>query len=180
MRTIVAEESIASRVATPDPERLAVVARSQRGRRWASLDADSVVESLVGAGPSAVVMARRSHADPEAAVLATLALVMGHQVVRLPADVDAAAWVLGIAIHPDFPHDASVRRLDALSTLTTMHTGLPRRMIGCRGTVVPSLRPAVLSRLTGCAWRPCERCGGGPLAGAACGDTRPRVEGGAR
>jgi len=171
MRRIVAEESVTRLIAAPAPERLVTVPRPRgRGRRgWAPLHADGVIDALDLAGPGAVVLARGCAADPGAALLPSLGRTMGHDVVRLPDDSAAAAWALGVALHPDFPCDPAISRLEALVGVASSGGPLPRRAIGAGGPSVPALRPEVLSRWAGCAWRACARCSGGGPVGGSCG-----------
>ena len=116
MRPLVAEECVARPVVGGDPERLVVVARdSRRGAGWHDLPPDRVADALEAAGPGAVVLARGVDADPGALALPWLARLLGHHVVRLPADPVAAAWVVAVALHPDFTDDGRVRRLEALA-----------------------------------------------------------------
>jgi hypothetical protein len=141
--------------------------RRARGRGWAALSPDAVIAALDAAGPEAVVLARAPSADPGARALPGLARVMGREVVRLPDDVDAAAWAVGMAVA--WGHGpALARRLQVLVGTAGGGTALPRRRLGERA-LMPAVRPRVLARWAGCVWRPCGRCGGGGLPGAPCG-----------
>lgn len=171
MSALIVEQGIASLAGAAGRTGIVVVPRARRGRGrgWADVEADHVVDALEAAGPAAVVLARGPHADPGAAVLGALARIMGRAVVRLPGDRCRAAWVLAVAAHPDFDRDGLLRRLEALAGAATCAAPLPRRAIGDDGPVVPALRPRVLSRWAGCAWQACAHCAGGGPAGGRCG-----------
>lgn len=171
MRALVAEESIARLVTTPGAERLVMVPRAHRRRagRWDVLEADRVVDALARAGAGGVVLARGIDADPGAATLAAIGRMMGHDVVLLPGEPLLAAWAVGVAAHRDFPDDGLVRRLEVLAGAAGAAGSLPLRSAGSGGPAVPALRPRVLARWAGCAWRACERCSGGGPAGGRCG-----------
>jgi hypothetical protein len=171
MRALVAEESIARLVTGPGVERLVVVSRAhpRRGGPWNGLEADRVVDALAGAGAGGVVLARSIDADPGAAVLPGIGRMMGHEVVLLPDEPVVAAWALGVAAHRDFPDEGLVKRLEALAGAADAAGPLPLRRVGSRGPAVPALRPRVLARWAGCAWRACGRCSGGGPAGGRCG-----------
>ena len=110
--------------------------------------------------PSWRIRARRA--------LPALAAVMGREVVRLPGDDDAAAWVVAVAGALAGEGADAARRLQVLVGATAA-PALPRRPVGARAARVPALRPGVLARWAGCAWRPCGRCAGGGLPGAPAG-----------
>ena len=171
MSILVAEEGVAGRVAVGGPQRLVVVGRHRRrGGGWDELPAGAVADALEAAGPGAVVLARGADADPGAIALAALARLLGHRVVRLPAHPAAAAWVVAVALHPDFTDDGSARRLEALAGAPgAAGARLPRRRVGDDGPEVPVLRPGALARWAGCAWRACPRCAGGGPTGGHCG-----------
>ena len=138
------------------------------GAAAADLDPDDVVEALERAGPGALVLARPPAAIRAARALPALAAVMGREVVRLPGDGDAAAWVVAIAAGLDPRGAGAARRLQVLAGARGRARLAPPAGRGGRARV-PALRPGVLARWAGCAWRPCARCGGGGLPGAACG-----------
>lgn len=153
MTTVVAEEGLAAAIGGPPPPALVVVARPAGRRGRADLDADDVLDALDRAGPGAVVLARTPAADRGARLLPALAALVGREVVRLPDDAGAAARIVAIAVAVAPPPNAPARHLQALA-------GAPP---------LPALRPGVLARWARCAWRPCDRCGGGGLPGASCG-----------
>jgi hypothetical protein len=167
---VVAEEGLAAAVGGPSLDGVVVVPRPRRPRRrgWADLDPDAVVEALERAGPDAVVLARAAADDPGARALPALAAIMGREVVRLPADADAAAWVVAMAgtLGPGGVEPA--RSLQVLVSAAAA-PALPRRPVGAGDARMPALRPGVLARWAACVWRPCGRCGGGGLPGAPCG-----------
>ena len=120
-------------------------------------DADAVVEAVDAAGPGAIVLARPQTAEGGGA--AAIGRIMGADVVMLPADVAAAAWTVGVALRAADPDDdALVRRLEGLASLAAI--GMPG---------VPRLRPSVLLRYAGWAWRSCAACDGGGVQAGPCG-----------
>lgn len=168
--TVVVEEGLAAAAGGPPADGLVVVPRPRvrRGRVRADLDPDVVVEALDRGGPGAVVLARSASADPGARALPALASVMGREVVRLPDDGDAAAWVVAMAGGLASPGAGPARRLQVLAGAAAAPV-LPRRPVGAGAARMPALRPGVLARWAGCVWRPCGRCAGGGLPGAPCG-----------
>jgi hypothetical protein len=167
MTALVVEASVAG-CASPGGRPVIVVPRARRRGAWRPVEADAAVAALDRAGEDAIVLARPAGADPGAAPVVAVARLLGHPVVRLPAGDSAAAWVVATATHPQFLGDALIRRLDVLVGVPAAVAGLPMRPSG-HGPEVPALRPAVLARWAGCAWRPCAACPGGGLAGASCG-----------
>ena len=169
MTAIVVEEGLASAVAAAPSEDVVVVPRSRLRRRgWGDLDPDDVVAALERAGARALVLARPALADPGARALPALAAVMGREVVRLPGDDDAAAWVVAVAGALAGEGLDAARRLQVLVGAVAA-PALPRRAVGAGTARMPALRPGVLARWAGCAWRPCGRCAGGGLPGSPCG-----------
>jgi hypothetical protein len=166
VNTLVAEEGLAP-PAAPDAG-LIVVPRSRGRRGWGELDPDAVVDALDRAGPGAVVLARTPAADLGARALPALAEIMGREIVRLPADRDAAAWVVAVAGGRAEVGADPARPLQVLVGAAGAPV-LPRRPVGAGSARVPALRPGVLVRWARCAWRPCARCAGGGLSGASCG-----------
>jgi hypothetical protein len=165
---VVVEEGLAAAAGAVRATTVVPRAPRRRGSGRAALEPDTVIDALDRAGTAAVVLARSPAADPGAAVLPALAAVMGHEVVRLPDDADAAAWVVALAgaLAPggeDLP-----RRLQVLVGAAASPV-LPRRPVGAGPVRMPAVRAGVLARWAGCAWRPCARCAGGGLPGAACG-----------
>jgi len=169
---LVVEEGLAALVSGPPPDGVVVVPRSRcRGRGRAELDADAAVAALDRAGPGAVVLARAPSADPGGRALPALAAVMGREVVRLPDDGDAAAWVVAMAGRLASGGTEPARRLQVLAGAAAAAAApvLPRRPVGAGAASMPALRPGVLARWAGCVWSPCGRCAGGGLPGAPCG-----------
>lgn len=172
MTAIVAEEGLTAVVPGRRLEGVIVVARPprRRGGGRADLAPEAVIEALERAGPDAVVLARPAGADHGARALPALAAIMRREVIRLPEDDDAAAWVVAMAgaLAPVGPEPA--RCLQVLAgAAAAAASSLPRRPVGAGAARMPALRPGVLARWAGCAWRPCARCGGGGLPGASCG-----------
>lgn len=171
MTVLVVEQGIAQAVVGGGRAALAVVPRERRrrGDRWAPLAPDAVVEVLDAAGGDALVLARGLAADPAAASLPVLARVMGREVVRLPDNADAAAWVLAVALTWEPGEGDVAHQLQVLVGAARGARALPRRELGGRTVCIPAVRPRVLARWAGCVWRPCGHCGGGGLPGAPCG-----------
>ena len=93
--------------------------------------------------------------------------VMGREVVRLPGDDDAAAWVVAVAGALAGEGADAARRLQVLVGATAA-PALPRRPVGARAARMPALRPGVLAavgrlRLAAAA----ARAPGGGLPGGA-------------
>ena len=181
MIRLVVEQSLVEDLEAATAAPLAVLSRGRAGRRsggrrrgaWRPLSQEAALEALLEDPDGAVVLARPPDADPGAACLPAAAAVLGIPIVRLPAALDAAAWIVGVAsewsrrAEPDL-----ARRLEALvgAAEAAGASSLPRRAWGVRGTAVPALRPAALARWAGCAWTACGWCRtGGGLAGRPCG-----------
>lgn len=166
MSALVVERSVAA-WALPGSRPMQVVPRRRRRGRWLDLDADAVIEAIDAAGHDPIVLARPAADDPGASCLPALGVLLGAAHVRLPGDPARAGWVVSVATQPSFGDGSSLRRLEALVGAAAGGASLPGRGTDeVRG--VPAVRPGVLARWAGCAWRPCARCGGGGLPGAAC------------
>jgi hypothetical protein len=134
-----------------------------RGRRDAAPPADAAVAAVEAAGPGAIALA------PAGSPLGPVARLMGADVVALPADDAAAAWVVGVALRAGGDDDALLRRLEGLASAA-----------GAGGASLARTRPAVLLRWAGWAWRRCGSCAGGGVPGGPCGRCGTRVDGGGR
>ena len=147
------------------PSLTVVAAAAERGgRRAATPPADAAVAAVDAAGPGAVVLA------PAGSPLGPVARLMGADVVALPRDHRAAAWVVGVALRAgDGDADGLLRRLEGLASAA-----------GAGGASLARTRPAVLLRWAGWAWRRCGACAGGGVPGGPCGRCGARVDGGAR
>ncbi len=141
----------------------AAAANGRRGRRDAASPADAAVDAVAAAGPGAIALA------PAGSPLGPVARLMGADVVALPADPGAAAWVVGVALRAGGDDDGLLRRLEGLASAAA--TG---------GASLARTRPAVLLRWAGWAWRRCGSCAGGGVAGGPCGRCGARIDGGAR
>lgn len=161
MRPVLVESRIAV-LAGPAPRGAAIVALgATRGRRaplW-----EAMADAIVDAGSAAIALVRPAACSPEAAALAALATATGLPIVRLPADERNAARVVAVAVREGAGDGDLVRRLEALA--------------GAADRGLPALRPAVLARWAGIAWRRCARCAGGGLPGCACGRCGARIAG---
>jgi len=138
---------------------------ARRGRRAVPPAADAAVAALDAAGPGAIALA------PVGSPLGPVARLMGADVVALPRDADAAAWVVGVALRAggDDDDEGVLRRLEGLASAAA-----------AAGASLARTRPAVLLRWAGWAWRRCGSCGGGGVPGGPCGRCRARVDGGVR
>ena len=166
MRSLVADEALIGTAAPPGW--FTAIPRSP-GRRWrrdTSGNVDAVVAAVEAAGPGAIVLARPPEGDGGGGAASAVARMMGAEVVRLPAGAAAAAWTVGVALRAlDDDDDGLVRRLQGLASLCA--AGLP---------VTSSLRPAVLLRYAGWAWRPCRACDGGGVEAGPCGRCGAPIE----
>jgi hypothetical protein len=137
---------------------------ASRGRRPGPPPADAAVAAVAAAGPGAIALA--SAGSP----LAPVARLMGADVVALPCDARAAAWVVGVAVRAGTgDDDGLLRRLEGLASAA-----------GAGGASLARSRPAVLLRWAGWAWRRCAACQGGGVPGGPCGRCGARVDGARR
>jgi hypothetical protein len=163
-RGVVVEASLVARLADRDLPGLRAVDRGRRRGRWAELDADSAAEAVSLAGPGALILARPPAADPGAAAVWVIARAMGREILRLPHAEGPAAWVVGWAsrLWPGAP--------DRAAALQTLHVLSGAAAAGrCGPGAVGNAGPRALTRLARRMWRPCCRCAGGGMPGAACG-----------
>jgi hypothetical protein len=174
---LLAERGLLARAGIEGGEGVVPVPRAERRRpsrrspRWADLDAEATLETLVAAPRDAIVLARPVDADPGAACLAPLARLVGLDVLALPAAADLAAWTVAVAATWAATGEPNlVRALAVAAALGESEAALPRRPWGASGVAVPAVRPAVLARWAARAWRPCRWCRrGGGLLGVVCG-----------
>lgn len=163
MRPLVTDGAVARDAGLPDgaPSLTVVLDGGRRGAPW---PADAAVAAIDAAGPGAIALA------PAGSPLRPVARLMGADVVALPADARAAAWVLGVALRAGGDDDGgTLRRLEGLASAAASG-----------GASLARTRPAVLLRWAGWAWRRCGRCSGGGVPGGPCGRCGARVDGGAR
>ncbi|MGE0027837.1 MAG: hypothetical protein AB7O78_00780 [Thermoleophilia bacterium] len=165
MRPLVTDGVVARDAGLADgaPSLVLVAAAATRGRREATPAADAAVAAIDAAGAGAIALA------PAGSPLGPVARLMGADVVALPADECAAAWVLGVALRAGADDDGLLRRLEGLASAA-----------GAGGASLARTRPAVLLRWAGWAWRRCAGCAGGGVAGGPCGRCGARVDGDAR
>jgi len=167
MRPLVAEGSVARDAGLADgAPSLTVVpaaATRRRGRTGPAPAADAAVAAVDAAGRGAIALA------PAGSPLGPVARLMGADVVALPGDPRAAAWVLGVALRAAGDDDGLLRRLEGLASAA-----------GAGGASLARTRPAVLLRWAGWAWRRCGSCAGGGVPGGPCGRCGGRVDGGRR
>lgn len=143
--------------------------RVRRAGRWHPLDRDRVLDLLCGLPRPGLVLARPASADPGAACLATIAAVVGHEVITLPTAMDEALWSVGVTFSlAGCAGDTLGRVLDVICCGPASAPALPHQRWGPTGLSVPALRPATLARWAYCAWRPCIWCDAGGLPGHRC------------
>ncbi len=143
--------------------------RDRRARSLRPLYPDRVLELLCELPRPALVLARPDASDPDAACLAALARLAGHQVVRLPARLDEAVWSVGAGFAVEDLSDRDRNRvLDVVCCGPDAAPAMPRQAWGPGGLTVPAVRPATLARWACCAWRPCGWCDAGGLSGHRC------------
>ncbi len=171
--SVVVEERVAARIASPPPA-VRIVARGRSWwrageSRWAPLRPDAVLDALHAVPRPALVLARPATADPGAACLAPLAALLRHEVVTLPGGEQEAAWAAAIAGSLAGGGRAGV--LPAVQVVCRgpqVAPGLPRCGRGAAGLSYPVVRPATLGRWARCAWRPCRWCHGGGAPAGPC------------
>lgn len=140
-------------------------------RRQRRLDAGDVIDVLDQAGVDALVLARPPWREPALAPLPALSVVLGREMLWLPADVTPAAWAAALiaAWARSTPADDLSRRAQVAVGLASMSPGsLPTRPWGPDGTPVPAMAGDSLARWCDCAWRPCGWCDAGGVDAAPC------------
>lgn len=141
-----------------------------RGRRGGA-DADAVTDVVAGAPAPAVVLVRPPWADAAMAPVPAVALLLGREVVWLPADLGEAAWAAALVVAwaaDAGPADLVRRAQVAVGLATLPRCRLPRRPWGSGRLPMPALAPAALGRWCDRLWEPCARCEGGGAPGAPC------------
>ena len=143
--------------------------RIRRAGRWRPLNPDRVLDVLCDVPRPGVVLTRPAAVDPGAACLATVATLVGHDVITLPAALDEAIWSVGVCLALGLSDAVTLGRvLDVVCCGPGSAPSLPRQIWGPTGLSVPALRPATLARWAYCAWRPCSWCDAGGLPGQRC------------
>lgn len=145
------------------------VAARRRARR--RLDALHVIEVLDGAGSDALVLARPPWSDPALAPLPALSVVLGREMLWLPADLTSAAWAVALitAWAHSTPAGDLLRRAQVAVGLACMPPeSLPTRAWGPGDARVPAMTGDSLARWCDCAWQECDWCDAGGLGGRAC------------
>ncbi len=134
----------------------------RRGRTWAPLDPETVLDTLAAVPRPAIVLARGPAADPGARCLLDFAPLLAFDLRRLPDCVDMAALSVTTASRADEPGSTACgRALDVLCCAPAL------TMCRWERSDRP-LRPGALRRWASSAWRPCPWCPAGGLAGARC------------
>jgi hypothetical protein len=142
------------------------------GRR--GLPAVEAMADEVAASPTtAVVLARPPWADPVAAAVAGVAMLLDREVVWLPSDLSQAAWASSLIVQwaaTTSPDDLLRRAQVAVGLASLPACRLPRRPWGCERAPMPALRPIALARWCDRLWSPCAHCTtGGGAPGGTCG-----------
>lgn len=149
------------------------------GRRASRVDAEAVVDVLDAAGSGALVLARPPWADPAAAPLAAIAIVLGRDLLWLPPGIPAAGWAAALiaAWSRDSDPDDLLRRAQVAVGLASMSPeNLPLRPWGEDELLVPAVGTDALARWCDCAWRPCRWCDAGGAGRAPCPSCGERAE----
>ncbi len=153
-----------------------ILARPSRRGGGRSLDLDAAVECIADTGAHSVVLARPPWVDPDTAALAGIAVLLGWEVVWLPAGLAEAGWAAALIAHWAAQADADdlVRRAQVAVGLAALPAcRVPRRPWGCDAADVPALGADSLSRWCARVWEPCAHCrAGGGAPGAPCARCR--------
>lgn len=168
-RALVVDGEVAAEACVDAHEGVHVVpAPSRRSRR---LDAAAVIEVLDVAGADALVLARPPWREPALAPLPALAVVLGREMLWLPADLAPAAWAVALITSwsqstpaSDLPRRAQV----AVGLACMAPESLPTRSWGAGDARVPAMAGDSLARWCDCAWHECDWCDAGGLQGVAC------------
>lgn len=176
MRTILLDRTLVSALNGTSPA-VRVAHRDRVPRRpwrrqaaWGPVSHDEAVALLAELPITTIVLSRGPDADPGAACLASVARLLGRMALRLPEPVDAARWVVALAVEWCGAELADLDRAVAVACgVAAGHGVFPRRGWPAGSLEVPHLHPRVLGRWASRAFAPCGwcRCGGG-LAGAGC------------
>lgn len=145
-----------------------VVPAPGRRRR---LDAAAVIDALDAAGPDALVLARPPWREPALAPLAALSVVLGRDMLWLPADLAPAAWAVALITawaQSTPPADLARRAQVAVGLASMPPESLPTRTWGPGDVPVPAMAGDSLARWCDCAWQECDWCDAGGLRGGAC------------
>ncbi len=163
--SLIAECSIADGI---DGVRLVPRGRRRRpGSGWLPISPSAALDALLAEGPRPWVLARPPWSDPGAIALWSAARALDLDPVVLPADADAARWVVALA----------ARWRDAGITAVECHLQPVLQMVGrnAPGNDVQAWdhlstrRPTVIARWAARAWAPCARCvDAGGLRGGGC------------
>ncbi len=166
---LIVECRCAGGIADPPPASIVIVSSARPGRRClrgrrSKTSLDTLTEQ-VSAAPRAIILARRTDRD-----LCRVGRALERDLVRLPDGVDAASWVIAVAVAITRSDRAALlRALDVLCNGPEIIPAGPSRPWGAGGLTVPALRPSTLAKWAVRAWEPCSWCSRGGLAGRACG-----------
>ncbi len=136
-------------------------------------EVEAMADQMAAAPATAVVLARPPWADPAAAALAGVAMLLDREVVWLPSDLSEAAWASSLIVQwaaTAAPDDLVRRAQVAVGLASLPACRLPRRPWGCERAPMPALRPIALARWCDRLWSPCAHCTtGGGAPGGTCG-----------
>lgn len=170
-RPLVVDGEVASEACVEGHAGVHVVPVPTRGRARRRIDAAEVIELLDGAGPDALVLARPPWSDPALAPLPALSVVLGREMLWLPADLAAAAWAAALitAWARSTPATDLSRRAQVAVGLACMAPeSLPTRPWGPGDARVPAMAGDSLARWCDCAWHECAWCDAGGMQGLPC------------
>lgn len=176
MTTVVLDRALASGLGEATPA-VRVVHRERMSRRpwrrqaaWGPVSHDEALALLAELPTATIILSRGPDADPGAACLASVARLLGRVVLRLPEPVDAARWVVALAVEWCAAELADLdRALAVASGVASGHGAFRRRGWPAGSLEVPHVHPRVLGRWASRAFAPCGWCrSGGGLAGARC------------
>jgi hypothetical protein len=167
--TIVVQEDVGEAAGLTTAPGVVVITCGRRGL----CDVETVADEVAASPASAIVLARPPWADPAAAALAGVSMLLNREVVWLPSGLSEAAWASSLVIQwaaTAAPEDL-VRRAQVAVGLASLPTcRLPRRPWGCERVPMPALRPTALARWCDRLWSPCPHCAtGGGAPGGVCG-----------
>jgi hypothetical protein len=163
--SLIAECSIADGI---DGVRLVPRGRRRRpGSGWLPISPSAALDALLVDGPRSLVLARPPWSDPGAIALWSAARALDLDPVVLPADADAARWVVALA----------ARWCEAGITAVERHLRPVVQMVGRTDPgddaraldLLSTRRPTVIARWAARAWAPCARCvDSGGVLGSGC------------
>ena len=166
---IVVDASVADAGGLTADDAIVTIPRGRGGH----MQVDAVAEAVAATPGTTVVLARPPWADPSAAAMGAVAMILDREVVWLPAGLAEAGWATALIARwaAESPLGDVVRRAQVAVGLAALPAcRLPRRPWGCARMQMPALRPGALARWCDRLWSPCAHCAtGGGVPGGACG-----------